>query len=152
MGRKRKNDPNQRAQRLSISLPKPLADALDAVVMRRGFPNRSQALAEMIESSLTEYSEQDQQAVMAGVITLVYDSSRRELLPTLAKIARDNIAEVITTQQILLESHHIMEVVVVQGQVGKLNAIRDQMLACKGVSSGQLTLTSKLIPPLHGHR
>jgi len=149
MGRKPKTSEDPKAQRLSISIPSPLAKALDKLVAQRGFPNRSQALAEMIEHSLTEYSQEDSNTVMAGVITLVYDSARRDLLPTLASIARENIAEVITTQQILLESNYVMEVVVVQGQVDKLRTIRDQMLACKGVSSGRLTLTNKLIPPLH---
>lgn len=140
------------AQRISISLPPKLALALDAMVEQRGFQNRSQAVAEMIEESIIQHRQEDGETVMAGTITLFYDSGKTGLLQQLAKIEREHVEECISSQHVLLEGQYIMEVVLVQGPVKRLRLITNRMLTCKGVSSGGLTLTSKLIPQVHGRK
>ncbi|MEM1223453.1 MAG: nickel-responsive transcriptional regulator NikR [Verrucomicrobiota bacterium] len=137
------------ARRISISLPRRLAEALDAMIQRRGFHNRSQAIAEMVEQNLIENQQENEDSIMAGTITLFYDASKAGLLEKLAQIEREHIEECISSQHVLLEGGNIMEVVLVQGPVRQLRNITDRMLTCKGVSSGKLTLTSKIIPQLH---
>lgn len=137
------------AHRISISLPAKLAKALDAMVAERGFKNRSQAVAEMIEQSLTQHQQEDGGTVMAGTITLFYDSSKTGLLQQLAQIERAHVEECISSQHVLLEGLYVMEVLLVQGPVRRLRALTNQLLASKGVSSGGLTLTRKLIPQVH---
>ena len=138
------------AQRISVSLPPKLANALEKMVVKRGFQNRSQAVAEMIERSLITHQQEDDATIMAGTVTLFYDSSKLGLLEKLAKIEREHLEECISSQHVLLEGHYIMEVLLVQGPVQRLRALTNCMLGSKGVSSGGLTLTSKLIPQLHG--
>ena len=137
------------AQRISISLPAKLATALDDMVDSRGFQNRSQAIAEMIEESLIQHKQEDNSAIMAGTITLIYDTGKTGLLQQLAQIQRQYVQEGISSQHVLLEGQYIMEVVLAQGPVQNLRELTNQMLACKGVSSGGLTLTNKLIPQVH---
>lgn len=138
------------AQRISVSLPSNLATALDEMVTERGFQNRSQAIAEMIEQCLIQHQQEDEKKVMAGTITLFYDSGKNGLLQELAKIEREHLEECISSQHVLLEGQYIMEVLLVQGPVHRLRSMTDRILTCKGVSSGGLTLTNKLIPQLHG--
>jgi len=145
-----KKEPKPTATRISVSLPPQLAVALDDMVQQRGFHNRSQALADMIQQKLIEHRQDNTDQVMAGTITLIYDSSKPEVLEKLTRIERDHIAEVISSQHVLLEGHYIMEVVLVQGPVHRLRTITDRMITCKGVNSGGLTLTDKLIPQVHG--
>ena len=136
-------------QRISISLVEPLAKALDAMVEARGFHNRSQAVAEMIEGQLSRHRKEDPEHVMAGTITLFLDVTKPGLLQKLKRIQREHIREVISSHDIFLEGDFMLEVLLVQGPVGKLYRIRDRMLTCKGVSSGELSLTSKILPPVH---
>jgi CopG family nickel-responsive transcriptional regulator len=42
-----------------------------------------------------------------------------------------------------------MEVILVQGPARKLQAIANEMIAQKGVLTGQLQLLAAVIPPLH---
>jgi CopG family nickel-responsive transcriptional regulator len=139
-------DKKQTAHRISVSLPARLAKGLDEMIQKRGFQNRSQAIAEMIEQQLIEFQQENEEAVMAGTITLFYDASKANLLEKLARIEREHIDECISSQHVLLEGDNIMEVVLVQGRVRRLYEITDRMLTCKGVNSGKLTLTSKIIP------
>lgn len=142
-------DNRKTAQRISISLPPRLAEGLDHMVQARGFHNRSQAIAEMIEQQLIEFQQENDESLMAGTITLFYDGSKAGLLEKLARIEREHIAECISSQHVLLEGENVMEVVLVQGEVKQLRKITDRMLTCKGVHSGRLTLTSMILPPLH---
>lgn len=141
-----KTDTKETAHRISISLPRRLAQGLDEMIQRRGFHNRSQAIAEMIEQQLIEFQQENDETLMAGTITLFYDASKAGLLEKLARIEREHIDECISSQHVLLEGDNVMEVVLVQGRVRRLHEITDQMLTCKGVNSGKLTLTSKIIP------
>ena len=136
-------------KRISISLPSEVYRELDNLVKARGFTNRSQAVAEMINASLIEHYKQRGTEMMAGTITLFYDESKPNLLQQLASIEREYIDEVISSQHILLEEDHTMEVILVQGPARRLKMIADKLITCKGVKSGRLVMMSLLIPPIH---
>ena len=89
---------------------------------------------------------------MAGTLTLVYDESKSTLLRDLSRIFRDHIAEVISSQHVLLEDEHVLEVILMQGPARTLREIANKLVTCKGVKTAQLTLTPHLIPPLHAKR
>lgn len=145
-----KNDHKGTAARISISLPPRLAASLDTMIAERGFHNRSQAIADMVQQQLIAHQQEKSDAVMAGTITLIYDAAKPELLQKLARIQREHIEECISSQHVLLEGQFVMEVVLVQGPVQRLREITDRMITCKGVNTGGLTLTDKLIPQVHG--
>ncbi len=88
---------------------------------------------------------------MAGVITLIYDEAKGQLLQRLAELERTHVNEVISSLHVQLEDNHRMEVILVQGPAVKLRQIADRLIACKGVRTGKLTLSSMIIPPLHSH-
>ncbi|MEO0795294.1 MAG: nickel-responsive transcriptional regulator NikR [Verrucomicrobiota bacterium] len=136
-------------ERISISMPKRLIERLDDMNARRGFDSRSQAIASMVEQQLVEYDESLGEEVMTGTITIVYDQSKNNLKKRLAEIEYENIAEVISSLHVLLENEHTMEVILVQGPGKKLRHIADQLVSCKGVKNGTMSLHSALIPPLH---
>ncbi len=135
--------------RISVSLPPSVAKELDTLVTARGFDSRSQAITSIINESLIDYRRDAKQGIMAGSITLFFDQTRKHILEDLAGLKRSYLDEVIGSLQVQLENNHIMEVVVVQGPVETLQEITDELLACKGIVAGKLTLTSSIIPPVH---
>ena len=143
--------PNEKvlATRTSISLPPELSHQLDQLVTERGFRNRSQAVREMIHHELGRHAGKKGKRVMAGTITLFYDESKPQLRSKLAAIQRRYIDEVISSQHVLLENNHTMEVLLVQGPSGKLQEIADALVSAKGVTTGGLNLSSAVLPPIH---
>ncbi len=139
----------QPVQRISVSLPNHVYHELDAMVEERGLENRSKAIVEMITQAVAEHQEDDGERIMAGTITLIYDESKGQLLQRLAELERTHVDEVISSLHVQLQDNHRMEVVLVQGPAAKLRAIADRLIACKGVRTGKLTLTSMIMPPLH---
>ncbi|MEP2774857.1 MAG: nickel-responsive transcriptional regulator NikR [Luteolibacter sp.] len=123
--------------------------SLDRVVNERGFDSRSQAISEMIHAQAAQHLSKIGTEVMAGTLTLVYDESKSALLRDLSKIFRDHVSEVISSQHVLLENDHVLEVILMQGPARILREITNKLVTCKGVKSANLTLTPNLMPPLH---
>lgn len=142
-------DGNEGVRRVTVSMKDETFQALDRLTAARGFDSRSQAVAEMIHQHAAQHLGKIGTEVMAGTLTLVYDESKSLLLRELARISRDHIAEVISSQHILLEDEHVLEVILMQGPARTLREITNKLASCKGVKTAQLTLTPHLIPPLH---
>ena len=43
-----------------------------------------------------------------------------------------------------------MHVILLQGPATRLKLIADELITCKGVRSGKLTISSAILPPIHG--
>ena len=134
---------------MTVSMPEETFQAFERLVVERGFDNRSQAIAEMIHQHAAQHLGKVGTEVMAGTLTLVYDESKGALLRDLSRVFRDHIAEVISSQHILLEDEHVLEVILMQGPARTLRDITNKIITCKGVKTAHLTLTPYLIPPLH---
>ncbi len=135
--------------RISVSLPEVLLNQLDDMVSQRGFESRSQAITDMIVARVTEHKKQLGHEIMAGAITLVYDHSKPGLQKQLADLQHHYLDEVISSLHVQLMHAHTMEVVLVQGPVSRLQKIADEMVTCRGVSSGKLQLSAAIMPPVH---
>lgn len=136
-------------RRVTVSMPEETFQVLDRVVTARGFGSRSQAISEMIHAQAAEHLGKIGTEVMAGTLTLVYDESKSSLLRDLSRICREHVAEVISSQHILLEDEHVLEVLLMQGPAKRLREVTNKLVACKGVKSASLALTPHLMPPLH---
>lgn len=139
-------------RRITISMPEDTFLALDRIVTERGFDSRSQAIVEMIHQQAAEHLGKIGTQVMAGTLTMIYDESKSTLLKDLSRICREHITEVISSQHILLEDDHVLEVLLMQGPANTLRQIANELVTCKGVKSTHLTLTPHLLPPLHAKR
>ena len=134
--------------RFSISIPADLAAQLDLMVGKRGYKNRSQAVAEMVRTNLAEHKAEVGTESMAGTITLVYDYRKRNLQATLSEIQHRYYLMVVASMHVHLENNHYLEVLLVQGPPKQLHQLADELTTCKGVKHGKLQFTTVAIPPL----
>jgi CopG family nickel-responsive transcriptional regulator len=134
--------------RFSISLPAGLAAEFDRMVTARGFKNRSQAIAEMVRSQLSELKVEEGTGSTAGTISLVYDYRKRRLQETLSAIQHKYYLLIVASMHVHLEQHHYLEVLLVQGPPKRVHQLADELITCKGVKHGKLQLTAVGIPPL----
>jgi CopG family nickel-responsive transcriptional regulator len=143
------SDSTDGLKRLTVSMPEETFIALERLISQRGFGSRSQAVAEMIHQHAAQHLGEVSTGLMAGTLSIVYDESKNTLLRDLSRIFREHIAEVISSQHILLEDNHVLEVILMQGPASILREIANKLVTCKGVKTAHLTLTPHLIPPLH---
>lgn len=135
-------------QRLTISLTDKTFEQLEEIVKNGEWKNRSQIISSLIRNEFLNLKSKNGDDLMAGSITLFYREDQREILTKVSQIQRANIEEVISTNRVLLEDNYIMELIVVQGRINKLEEIKKQFLQIKGVETGNLTLTSIVLPPI----
>jgi CopG family nickel-responsive transcriptional regulator len=135
--------------RISVSLPEALLKELDWMVEERGFESRSQAISEMIHQQIADYKVDLGDQIMAGTINLVYDHSTPGLKKRLSDLQHEYIDEVISSLNVNLLHAQTMEVVLVQGPANKLKMIADKMIACRGVITGRLLMSTSIIPQVH---
>jgi len=137
------------AARVTLSLPPTVAQQLDALVARRIHANRSQAASKLLAGALITASPDLDDRVLAGTVTLTYSHARHGVEAALTRIQHRYLKEVISTQRVHLAHGHTLEVLLLQAPGKILRRIADELLACKGVSNGQLYICSEILPPLH---
>ena len=134
--------------RISMSLPSPLLAELDQMVERRGYGSRSQAVSDMVTLELIEYKRSLGNDIMMGTITLHYDHSVPGLQKKLADIQYKHIDEVISSLHVHLSQNQILEVILVQGRVQRLQDIANLMLTRRGVITSRLQVHAAVMPPI----
>lgn len=135
--------------RISISLPDDLQADVDAMVASRGFSSRSQAINDMLRQHVAEHKRELGNEIMVGTITVLYNNSIRGLQKTLAELQYKHLDEVISSLHVHLKDNQTMEVILVQGPAQKVQAIADEIITLRGVTTGRLQLMAATIPPVH---
>lgn len=133
--------------RISITVPEKTVEALDQTIVEEHYESRSQAIVDMINKHLI--AEQAQQnAVMVGTLTLLYDASCMPLRMQLLDLQQKFLEQVISSLHIQLDQQKILEVILLQGGSNDLKQISQQFTALKGVIKGHLELMDAVMPPL----
>lgn len=128
--------------RFGVAMDNDLLDRFDALIARRGYATRSEALRDLVRGALVEaHLEADGPAV--ATLTLVYDHHVRELSERLTEMQHDLGEHVVSTLHVHLDHDHCMEVIVLRGPAALLQRAADGILATKGVQHGRLVLTAR---------
>jgi CopG family nickel-responsive transcriptional regulator len=127
--------------RFGVSLPGDLIRRFDRLIRRKKYPNRSEAIRDLIRRELVE-EEIVNDAEIVGVLTLLYDHHQRELQDRLGRIQHDFHERILSTTHVHLDHDNCLEVVLLKGRAGKIKQLADEMIALKGIKHGQLYRTS----------
>ena len=128
--------------RVSISLSPDLLEQYDQMATKKGYDNRSLAIADMMRAQLVEHRQKIGNGEIAGTITLVYDHHTHHLQEALTHIQHDHHDLIISTIHVHLDHHNCLEVLVVKGRAREIETIADKLIAAKGVKHGKLTVTT----------
>ncbi len=126
--------------RFGVSLESELLEALDQYVSANNFPNRSQAIRQLIERNIVEKKWQCNH-VVSGAVILVYDQNRRELVNRIASVQNEYYGEILSAQQFFFSPQTCFEIVAVKGKSYRLTELSDRLIALKGVRHGRLVMT-----------
>jgi len=128
--------------RFGVSLNSDLLDKFDALCEERSYPNRSEAIRDLIRGVLVEKEQQLGEAEIAAVLTLVYDHHFSDLSQRLVEIQHEEHDVILTTVHVHLDHHNCLEVLILKGAGDAIKRLADKLIATKGVKHGKLTLTT----------
>ena len=126
--------------RFGVAMEKSLLDAFDALIARKGYGNRSEALRDRVRAMLLEETIASG-ANVSGTLTIVYRHHVPELKGRLIEAQHALGSQVVAAMHVHLDHDNCLEVIVFRGVASEITAAADRMLALRGVVNGRLTLT-----------
>lgn len=127
-------------KRFGVSLEEDVLKALDKMVVKHNFPNRSQAIRHLVKTTLVT-DKVDENKTVAGAIVIVYDHHKRELNNKLMHVQHDYHDLILSTQHVHLEHDLCLETIAVKGKSKKLMELADKIIGTKGIKHGKLVIT-----------
>jgi CopG family nickel-responsive transcriptional regulator len=127
--------------RISISIEEDVIEHFDELIERQGFPTRSEAIKHLIRSALVQ-RQWEEGAVIAGVITLIYDHHKSQLTQKIVEAQHDFGGLVICSQHAHLDHHNCMENIIVRGPVEQIQQLHHALSAIKGMKHTVLSMST----------
>ncbi len=127
--------------RFGVSLEKELLEKFDILIKEKKYPNRSEAIRDLIRENLVKREWVEGKEV-AGAITLVFDHHKRDLVNNLTDIQHDFHTLIISSQHIHLDHDNCLEIIVVRGKPTEVRELADKLKAAKGVKYGFLSIAT----------
>ena len=125
-------------ERITISLDGPLLAEIDAHMEASGATNRSEAIRDLIARSLTPGAPRDAQCL--GVASYALDPAMRDLGLKVPKVRQDHHNRVAAALSVPVDHSTSLEVTVLRGPVGEVEAIANALFLERGVRHGRLAL------------
>jgi CopG family nickel-responsive transcriptional regulator len=129
-------------ERFGVSMPHDLLAQLDRAIAEAGYPNRSEALRDIVRDYLTAKRWQVPDGEVVGTVTLVYDHHTRDLERVLTDLQHEHTDMVVCSTHVHLDHHNCIEVIVVTGHADEVRRIADRLISTRGVKHGQLSCTA----------
>ena len=124
--------------RFGVSMDTELLDKLDLIVKQKRYPNRSEAIRDMIRSAIVEDEWAKSKHEVIGVLVIVFDHHQRELSSQMLRKDHKRPGEIITTLHLHLDHHNCLEAKVIKGKPAHVRNIANELIALKGVKYGRL--------------
>jgi CopG family nickel-responsive transcriptional regulator len=128
--------------RFGVSIDDQLIKKFDALLTRKGYTTRSEAIRDMIRDMLVEQEWESGDQETVGTITLVYNHHTRELDHALTDMQHKTFHQIVSAMHVHLDAHNCLEVLVVKGKSQDIKKIADRLIGTKGVKHGKLTMTT----------
>ncbi len=128
--------------RFGISMDEDLLKRLDQEIVKRGYPNRSEAIRDLIRNQLVELDWSQDEEEVAGTITIIYNHHVRGLSDMLLDLQHQHHNLIISVMHVHLEHEHCLEVMVIKGRASQAKTLAGKIIGVKGVKHGKLTITS----------
>lgn len=124
--------------RFGVSMDEELLGKLDAIVDKKGCPNRSEAIRDLVRSALVEDEWSHAKGEVIGVLVIVFDHHRRELTQRLLEKEHGWSGEILSTLHLHLDHHNCLETKILRGEPAAVRQMADELISMKGVKFGSL--------------
>ena len=131
-----------RLVRFGVSMDNRLLAALDGIVARRRYANRSEAIRDLVRGEQVREDWEEGKGPVVGTLTLVYDHHVREVNERLITLQHDHEQMVHSTMHVHLSHRMCLEVIVLRGKPQEVRELADRLIAARGVKHGRLTATA----------
>lgn len=139
-------------QRITITIEDDLLATVDAVMQRRGYASRSEALRDMIRDAAARDLAGDAAQPCVAVLGYVYDHATRALAQRLTHAFHDRHDLTVAGMHVHLDHATCLEVAVLRGPVAAVRTLADDVTAQRGVRHANLHIVpAEVAEARHDH-
>lgn len=135
--------------RIGVSLEPDLLKDFDKIISKKGYVSRSEAIRDLVRDSLAENEWKNDKEFMSGVIVMIYDHHTTGVGEKLVELQHDRMQNINTSIHVHLDHERCMEVIIVEGELGELKILANDISAIKGVLRCKLTMASRSTGHMH---
>ena len=129
-------------ERIGVSLDKDLLSKFDGLIAKAGYPNRSEALRDLIRERISRLQLENPEVEAVAAVCLVYDHHATGLMQKLTELQHNHLLHTICTTHIHLGAADCMEIIVLRGKVGLINEVAEKIISQKGVKLGRINFVA----------
>lgn len=139
-------------ERVTITIDDELLATVDALVDKRGYPSRSEAIRELLREAAKRDQTADGRAPCVATLTYVYDHSVRELSQRIVTTQHDRHDLSIATTHVHFDHDSCLEVAILRGRTDAIQKLADALTAQRGVRHAKLhVVPTKASGHRHSH-
>jgi len=131
----------EKLKRFGVSIPLSLLLKFDEYIKNKNYKNRSEAIRDLIRAEFVKESFETNKEV-SGVISIVYDHHKRELVDKIVDIQHDYQDIIIASQHIHLDHDNCLEVIIARGKAQRIKDLSSKLQSTKGVKHTTLSFTA----------
>ena len=128
-------------ERITMSIEENLAQAFDALIARRGYRSRSEAMRDLLRRVVeSERTASDARSLCVATLSYVYNHHQRDLAERLVEAQHAQHDLVVSATHVHLDHDHCLETLILKGPTAAVRALADRLRAERGVRHGQLNV------------
>ncbi len=127
-------------ERIGVSVDKDLLKKFDTFINKQGYPNRSEAIRDLIRGALSADQLKIPKAKAVAAVFIVYDHHAAKLGEKLISLQHSHVLKTISSLHIHLDGHNCLEIIVLRGRVDEINKMADNIISLKGVKLGKVNV------------
>jgi CopG family nickel-responsive transcriptional regulator len=128
-------------QRVTVTLDEDLLADLDALMERRGYQNRSEAIRDLARAGLAQAKDDEGgNGDCVAALVYVYDHAARDLAQRLVQNFHGQHNLSLATLHVHLDDESCLEVTTLKGQSREVKNFSDHIIAERGVRYGRLVV------------
>jgi len=126
-------------QRITITVDDDLLAQFDALMLRHGYGNRSEAFRDLLRARLErERFDSASATACVGCLTYIYDHAKRELPRRLMEAQHAHHDLSLSTLHLHLDHDNCLEAAILRGRTGEVQAFANTVMTQPGVRHGHL--------------
>jgi CopG family nickel-responsive transcriptional regulator len=130
-------------ERITMSIDEKLASEFDALIARRGYTSRSEAMRDLlrreVEANRVAYEARSH---CVANLSYIYNHHERELAERLTGAQHAHHELVVSAMHVHLDHDHCLESVILKGSTAAVRSFASTITAERGVRHGQVNLVT----------
>lgn len=125
--------------RFSVSVDPELLDEFDNVIGNYGY-NRSTAVQVAMRDFLSEHKWKDEEGLIVGAVTMIYDHHSTGLTDELNRIQHDFFDVISSTTHVHMDHDNCLEILAVKGDASQIKDLSNSLSLIRGIKQIKLSL------------